>query len=67
MFEQGKVNSARYIAQVLNPVPQSFIRQEGDVLFQQDNARQLTAAATQPALRDTTTALAFSRACHKHC
>ena len=29
----GKVNSARYIAQVVNPVLASFIRQEGDVLL----------------------------------
>ena len=32
VFLQGKVNSARYIAQV-NPVLLSFLRQEGDVLF----------------------------------
>ena len=29
----------------------SFLRQEGDVLFQQDNARQHTVAATQRAFR----------------
>ena len=34
VFLQGKVNSARYIAQVVNPVLLSFLRQEGDVLFQ---------------------------------
>ena len=38
MFLQGKVNSARYIEQVVNPVLLSFLLQEGDVLFQQDNA-----------------------------
>ena len=32
VFLQGKVNCARYIAQVVNPVL-SFLRQEGDVLF----------------------------------
>ena len=35
VFLQGKVNSARYIAQVVNPVLLSFLGQEGDVLFQQ--------------------------------
>ena len=49
MFLQGKVNSARCIAQV-NPELLSFLRQEGDVLFQQDNARSHTAAAKQRAL-----------------
>ena len=38
VFLQGKVNSARYIAQIVNRVLLSFIWQEGDVLFQQDNA-----------------------------
>ena len=51
MILQGKVNSVRYIAQVVNPVLLPFIRQEGDVLFQQDNACSHTAAATQRALR----------------
>ena len=50
MFLQGKVNSAHYISQV-NPVLLPFLRQEGDVLFQQDNARRHTAAATQRAPR----------------
>ena len=39
LFLQGKVNSASYIAQVVNPVLLPFLRQEGDVLFQQYNAR----------------------------
>ena len=47
MFLQGKVNSVRYIAQVVNSALLLFLRQEGDVLFQQDNARPHTAAATQ--------------------
>ena len=51
MFLQGKVNSARYIAQVVNPVLLPFIRQEGDVLFQQDKSRPHTAAVTQRAIR----------------
>ena len=51
MFLQGKADSALYIAHIVNPVLQPFIRQEGDVLFQQDNARPHTAAATQRALR----------------
>ena len=51
MFLQGKVNSARYIAQVVSPVLLQFIRQKGDVFFQQDNARPHTAAAAQRALR----------------
>ena len=50
VFLQGKVNSARYIAQVVNPVLLSFRRQEGDVLFQEDNARPNTVAASQCAL-----------------
>ena len=37
LFMQGKVNSALYITQVVNPVLLPFLRQEGDVLFQQDN------------------------------
>ena len=47
VFLQVKGNSAQYNAQVLL----SFLRQEGDVLFQQDNARPHIAAATQRALR----------------
>ena len=43
--------SALYIAQVINPVIFSFLRQEGDVLFQLDNARTHTAIATQHVLR----------------
>ena len=35
----GKVNSACCITQVVNLELLSFVRQEGDVLFQQDNAR----------------------------
>ena len=49
VFLQGKVSSARYIAQVVNPVLLPFLRHEGDVLFQQDNARPHTAAAMQHA------------------
>ena len=49
MFLQGKVNSARYIAQVVNPVLLPFLRQKGYVLFLQDNASPNTAAATQRA------------------
>ena len=41
-----------HISQVVIPVLLPFIRQEGDVLFQQDNARPHTAAATQRTLRD---------------
>ena len=41
----------RYIVQVVNPVLLPFLRQEGDLLFQQDNARLHTAAATQRGLR----------------
>ena len=46
VFLQDKVNNSRYIAQVVNLVLLPFLRQEGDVLFQQDNARQHKAAAT---------------------
>ena len=46
VFLQGKVNSAHYIAQVINPVLLSFLPQEGGVLSQQDNARPHMAAAT---------------------
>ena len=37
VFLQGKINSALYIAQVVNAVLLPFLWQEGDVLFQQDN------------------------------
>ena len=46
VFLQGKVNTTRYIAQVVNPVLLPFLRQEDDMLFHQDNARPHTAAAT---------------------
>ena len=51
VFLQCKLNSVRYIAQVVNPALLLFLRQEGDVLFQQDNARPHMAAAMQHALR----------------
>ena len=51
VFLQGRVNSARYIAHVVNPVLLSFLQQAGDVLFQQDNACPHMAAAMQHALR----------------
>ena len=51
VYLQGKVNSARYISQVVNPALLPFLRQEGDMLFQKDNAHPHMAAATQPALR----------------
>ena len=47
VFLQGKVNSVRYIAQVVNPMLLPFLRHEGDVLFQQDNSVPYTAAATK--------------------
>ena len=50
MYIQDKVNSARYVAQVVNPVLLPFLRREDDVLFQQDNARPHTDAETQRAL-----------------
>ena len=37
VFLKGKVNSVCHIAQIVNPVLQPFIQQEGDVLFQQNN------------------------------
>ena len=51
VFLQGKLNSALNIAQVVNPVLLPFLRQQGAVLFQQDNACPFTAAAMQRALR----------------
>ena len=51
LFLKGEVNSARYIAWVVNPVLLSFLQQEGDVLFQQGNVRPHTAASTQRAIR----------------
>ena len=51
VFLQDKVNIARYIAQVVNPMLLPFLRQKGDVHFQQDNASPHTAAAMQRALR----------------
>ena len=50
VFLQGKVNRARYIAQVVNPILLPFLQQEGDVLFQLDNACPHMAAAMQCAL-----------------
>ena len=50
VFLLGKVYSARYIAQVVNPMLLSFLRQECDVVFQQDNACPHTATAMQHAL-----------------
>ena len=49
VFLQGKVNSARYIAQVDNIMLPPFLRQEGDVLFQQVNACSHMAAVMQRA------------------
>ena len=45
VFLQSKVN----IAQIVNPLLLPFFRYEDDVLFQQDNTRPHTAAATQRA------------------
>ena len=50
LFLQDKVKSACYIAQVVNPVLQPFLRQEGDVFFQQDNAGPHRATVMQHAL-----------------
>ena len=50
VFLQGKVNSTRYIAKVVDPMLLPFLRQGGDVLFQQDNACPHMAAAMQHAL-----------------
>ena len=50
-----RVNSTRYIAQVVKPVLLPFLRQE-DVLFQQDSAGPHTVAATQRVLRDVQSA-----------
>ena len=47
---QDKVNSARYIVKVINLVLLPFLRQEGNVLFQADNARPHAGATTQRAL-----------------
>ena len=52
MLLQREVNSARYSAQIVNPVLLPFLRQEGDDPFQKGNARPHTAAARQHALRD---------------
>ena len=50
VFLQGKENSSHCIAQVVNPMLLPFLRQEGDVLFQQDNACLYMAAGMQGAL-----------------
>ena len=49
MFLQGKVNNARYIAQGVKPELLPFLRQGGDVLFQQDSECLHTAAVMQHA------------------
>ena len=51
VFLQGKLNSARYNAQAVKPVLLAFLREDGDVLLQRDNARSHTAAAMQRSLR----------------
>ena len=50
VFLQGKVNSAHYITQVVNPILRSFLQQDGDVLFLQDNTCLHAAAVTQHAI-----------------
>ena len=49
MFLQGKVNSARYIVQIFNPVLLPFLRQESDVSFQQEISLPQRAVATHRA------------------
>ena len=51
VFLQGKLYSAHYIAQVVNPMLLPFLRQEGDLHFQQDNAHPHMATSMQYALR----------------
>ena len=51
VFLQGKVNSACYVAQVVNPMLLPFIRQEA-MCLQQDNTCPHMAAAKQHALHD---------------
>ena len=51
-FLQDKLNSACYIAQIVNPVLLPLHRQEGDVIFQQDNIHPHMAATMQHALHD---------------
>ena len=50
VFLQGKINVSAYIAQVVNPILLSFLRQDGYVLFEQESASPHTAAGTQRAL-----------------
>ena len=50
VFVKRKVNSASYIAEVVNPVLLPFLQKEGDVLFQQDITHPHTAAAIRCAL-----------------
>ena len=52
MFVEGTLPSVQYVQNVVKPVLLTFLQQEGDVLFQQDNARPHTALATQCALQD---------------
>ena len=61
MLLQGKVNSASYIAQVVNPMLLPFLREEGDVVFQQDSECPHTAAAIQCALRSVQTTAQASK------
>ena len=51
VYLQGKVNCSLYIAKVFNHMLLSFLRQEGVVHFQQDNACLHTAAVPQRVLR----------------
>ena len=71
VYLQGKVNSANYIVQFVNPVLLPFLRQEGDVLFQQYNARPhmlLQCLLNWTCVGcDQAGTYSFSRAYHNYC
>lgn len=47
---EGTLNSARYIQTVIEPIVLPFLDRQGNMLFQQDNARPHVSRATQRAL-----------------
>lgn len=49
---EGTLNSARYIQTIIEPIVLPFMDRQGDLFFQQDNARPHVSRATQHALAD---------------
>ncbi|KAJ8897822.1 hypothetical protein PR048_003175 [Dryococelus australis] len=50
VFVEGTLNTYRYIQNIIQPILLPFLQRQGEVLFQQDNARAHTYRVTQRAL-----------------